>query len=95
MRTTNRTLIIAKALGQQGGTVHDICKIIGVEVNDFLYSEMTPKGKQIDSDFIQGESLYSTCSPEHIKKTLSSGSCSLEIILGFIYEAQRHCGGGK
>ena len=40
MKPTTRTKNLIKILGWQGGTIHDACKEIGVEVNDFLYGEI-------------------------------------------------------
>ena len=53
----NRTEALMAAFGYQGGTVHDICKKVGLEVNDFLYGETRP----YSNDYACGWFAYRTC----------------------------------
>ena len=56
----NRTEALMAAFGYQGGTVHDICKEVGLEVNDFLYGEL----RVGCDDNACGWFAYRTCSLE-------------------------------
>lgn len=40
MKPVSRTMNLMKLLGWQGGTIHDACREVGLEVNDFLYGEI-------------------------------------------------------
>ena len=56
----NRTEALMVAFGYQGGTVHDICKEVGLEVNDFLYGEAI----LYSNDNACGWFAYRTCTLE-------------------------------
>ena len=56
----NRTEALMAAFGYQGGTVHDICKEVGLEVNDFLYGESV----EYYNDNACGWFAYRTCTLE-------------------------------
>lgn len=57
----NRTEAVIVALGYQGGTVHDLCKELGIEVNVFLYGS---PNNTANGSYIHG--LYiNTCGMEH------------------------------
>lgn len=61
----NRTQLVMKAIGWQGGTVHQLCDHLGLDVNEFLYSE--PEHTYTGTDYNAG--LYwNTNGPEHQKK---------------------------
>lgn len=53
MRPEDRTRLIMSAFGWQGGTVHDVCKEIGCNVQEFLYAEVGGVGDH-DSEFGKG-----------------------------------------
>lgn len=62
---STRTQIVMNAIGWQGGTVHDLCKELGLTVNEFLYA--TPEGTHcMGSDFTLGWFAGRT-SPDYTK----------------------------
>ena len=56
MNPANRTRNLCIALGQQGGTVHDVCRKIGVDWYDFLYgaADFGYYGVGPCADFVRG-----------------------------------------
>ena len=63
----NRTTNVMKVIGWKGGTVHDLCRYLGIDVHDFLYK--TSYASYTNSSYNQG--LYiTTCGVEFINKVL-------------------------
>jgi hypothetical protein len=56
----NRTEAICKALGYQGGTIHQLAAETGVSVEDLLYG--VPSATYLSSDYSQGWAAGRTCS---------------------------------
>lgn len=69
MSPERRTETLCRALGWQGGTVHQACKEIGVPVHDFLYADVELENG-LASNFILGQSAIRTCSKEFFLNTL-------------------------
>jgi len=61
-----RTEALCKALGWQGGTVHQISVETGVPVNDLLYGEVSDKS--LSSDYTSGWFAGRTCTVEFNQK---------------------------
>ena len=53
MKSFDRTRLVMRGLGWQGGTVHDLCKHIGCDVDMFLSSDAEGVG-DLSSEFSQG-----------------------------------------
>ena len=62
-----RTEALCKALGWQGGTIHQIVKETGCEVDKLLYGE--PTCNHLSSDHSYGWAAGRTCSVEFNLKT--------------------------
>ena len=73
-----RTEALMRAFGWQGGTVHQICDIIGLDVNDFLY------GEEIESriDHKKGSLAYRTCRKEFNELHIETYKGNLQFWLG-------------
>jgi hypothetical protein len=41
MKPETRIESLMALLGWQGGTVHDVCAVVGLDVNDFLYTDFS------------------------------------------------------
>ena len=63
MDKITRTEAIMKALGWQGGTIHQVAEETGCAVHDLLYS--APKSEYIGTDFSHGWFAARTCTLEH------------------------------
>lgn len=61
----NRTLNLCRALGWQGGTIHQVETETGCSAYDLLYAE--PKCRYTDSDYTLGWFAARTCSLGHNK----------------------------
>ena len=64
MTPEDRAKLIMNALGWQGGTIHQACKEIGCEVQDFLYAK--PQEAPIGSPYSRGWFAART-SPHYLK----------------------------
>lgn len=74
-----RTQCVMKAIGWQGGTVHQLCEHLGLEPYDFLYAK--PKATYTGSEYNKG--LYwNTNSPRHQKGLQKSQKGNLDYWLG-------------
>lgn len=83
MTPVNRTKNLMKLLGWQGGTVHDACKEVGLDVNEFLYSDADFSETGPCHDFRRG---YEQASD--IALHLSSNKGRLQYWLGCISAVQ-------
>lgn len=63
MNTDNRTLNLCKALGWQGGTIHQVAKATGVDTGTLLYGK--PSSESTASDYSLGWFAARTCSFEY------------------------------
>lgn len=64
-----KTEALMLAFGWKGGTVHDICKEIGCNVEDFLYKET----REYEMDHRFGWFAYRTNSIEYNQKFVKDG----------------------
>lgn len=55
MKPENKTLAVMHALGWQGGTIHQVCDVIGCDSTAFLYRDLG----NISSDFMRGYNAVS------------------------------------
>lgn len=62
----NRTQALCKALGWQGGTIHQVSQETGVSVEELLYGEV--EDKSLASEYTGGWFAGRTCSLEHNRK---------------------------
>lgn len=60
-----RTELVMNAIGWQGGTVHQLCKELGLDVVKFLKHE--PEATHLGSDYSLGN-VINTCSMKHRKE---------------------------
>lgn len=60
-----RTSLLCKALGWQGGTIHQVAEETGCQVHDLLYGTYQPMTDQDRRDYDSGWFAYATCSLEH------------------------------
>lgn len=58
-----RTELLMLAFGWQGGTVHQICEVVGLDTTEFLYS----KEEEHTLDHWKGWGSYRTCDAQYIK----------------------------
>lgn len=63
----NRTLLVMRALGWHGGTVHDLCRYLDIDVGLFLYGN--PDSTRTGSAYNHGL-FFNTCSMKHRLETL-------------------------
>jgi len=70
MKAEDRTKYAMKALGWQGGTVHDLCREIECDVHDFLYESAIDVGV-MGSEFTQGWFAIRTCKPGFFLNTIA------------------------
>ena len=65
MKAEDRTRLVMNALGWQGGTVHELCKVIHCDVREFLYADAENVGV-MNSSFSIGWFAAKT-SPQYLK----------------------------
>jgi hypothetical protein len=75
MNTAKTLELACKALGWQGGTIHDAAKALGVDSNDLLYGNAEGVG-DMESDFTYGWML------SHLGKPIKAGN--LQIVFGYL-----------
>lgn len=77
-----RTELLMLAFGWQGGTVHQICEVVGLDTTDFLYSVVALSGL----DYSRGWFCYRTNSLEFIKEknVIEREKGNLEFWLGVV-----------
>jgi len=63
----NRTEALCRALGWQGGTIHQISRETGVGVDNLLYG--TPESVYLNSDYSHGWFAGRTCGVDFNKTT--------------------------
>ena len=83
MNSDKRTALLMQALGQQGGTVHDLCKELGLDSTKFLYSDIDESGG-INSDFSRGWFSVTTCDKEHLNTCFTTNNGNLSYFFGVI-----------
>lgn len=71
MKAEDRTRLVMKALGWQGGTVHDLCKTLALDSHTFLYGDVAGVG-DMASEFTGGWFGVRTCSPEYFREHLTA-----------------------
>jgi hypothetical protein len=76
----NRTQALMAAFGQHGGTVHDICKEIGCDVEEFLYNEI----EEWNIEHKKGWFVYRTCSLNFNQKSVVERKGNLQFWLGVV-----------
>ena len=64
-----RTELLLQALGYQGGTVHDICRMVGIDVHEFLHKQVPPSDKMLGDHWFMG-TCFNTCSMAYRHETL-------------------------
>jgi len=83
MKPADRTINLMTLLGWQGGTVHDACKEVGLDVHEFLYSDADFNNDGPCHDFIRG---YDQA--KDIALYLSSNKGNLQYWLGCVSAVQ-------
>ena len=83
MKPVDRTRNLMTLLGWQGGTVHDACKEIGLEVHEFLYADADFGNDGPCHDFRRG---YAQA--DDIAIYLSSNRGNLQYWLGCVSAVQ-------
>jgi len=69
MTKPNNTKALFDLLGWQGGTIHQVGEALGVNGLDLIYNDPI-NGKYIDSDYMKGQSAYSTCTLQYTRNVL-------------------------
>ena len=77
MKAEKRTDLVMQALGWKGGTVHDLCKEIGCDSTEFLYSDL----ESINKSFEGGWFAIRT-SPNSFKELAKKNAGNLQFFFG-------------
>lgn len=81
----NYTQAIFNLLGWQGGTIHQLADVTGVDANSLLYGDPGEMKICSDSDWMKGQYAFSTCSTEFVRNNLlSQYKCCKDFWLGYM-----------
>lgn len=86
----NNTKALYTMLGWQGGTIHDIALMLELTPEQLIYAKHDQGKIGIDSEYMQGQFAFSTCSTEYVKeKLLPINKGNLEFWLGYMKASER------
>ena len=77
----NRTTAYLRAIGWQGGTIHQIAEELGCNSTDLLYGK--PSVDYLTSDSASGWFMGRTCGIESIRKAVKTRRGNLDFWLGY------------